>query len=161
MVYGGLILLTAPIIPMLQVYEVIIKYTLTITVVNILAGLCAILSKSWSYLFTTYGYGDNESGNQKARSYPLSHIHNGHFSWQKGMFYNQTIYGYYWSSTKSSISTGYMLRMYGSRLIKNHSTGIPDGYALRCVIRAAQRSDAPWALLSDDATFGRDGPISK
>ena len=161
MVYGGLILLTAPIIPMLQVYEVIIKYTLTITVVNILAGLCAVLSKSWSYLFTAYGYGDNESGNRSARSYPLSYVYSGFYFWDAGRFFLQTLNGYYWSSSIYNSNLSYRMSMYSINLIKANSNDKRLGLALRCVIKTAQRSDAPWALLSDDATFGRDGPISK
>ena len=122
---------------MLQVYEVIIKYTLTITVVNILAGLCAILSKSWSYLFTTYGYGDNESGNENARSYPLSYVYSGTYYWSTGRLYVQTVSGTYWPSSDYTSTNSYRLRMYNTRLIKADTYNKRYGGALRCIPKLA------------------------
>ena len=146
MVYGGLILLTAPIIPMLQVYEVIIKYTLTITVVNILAGLCAILSKSWSYLFTTYGYGDNESGSNSIKSYPLSYISSGEYFWTKGRLFYQAAYGDYWSVSVFDRYDGYTLNIRKLSLAKSGRFNKVYGSSMRCANLIIQRRGSPWYL---------------
>ena len=94
-------------------------------------------SKSWSYLFTTYGYEDNASGNKNARSYPLSYVYSGSYYWGTGRLYLQTVYGYYWSSSIVSSTDSYRLDMSSTRLIKAYSNNKRIGYALRCVIFSA------------------------
>ena len=94
-----------------------------------------VSSKSWSYLFTTYGYGDNESGSRNARSYPLSYVYSGNYYWEIGRLYNQTLYGFYWPSTIYNSSLSYALGMYGSRLFKADTGNKRVGFALRCVAR--------------------------
>ena len=108
-----------------------------LAITKILAEQCAILSKSWSYLFTAYGYGDNESGNENARSYPLSYIYSGYYYWNTGRLYNQTLHDDYWPSTIYNSSSGYNLAMYGSRLIKAHTGNKRSGLALRCIPKLA------------------------
>ena len=105
-----------------------------LAITKILAGQCAILSKSWSYLFTAYGYGDNESGSNGARSYPTSYGYTGAYYWQKGMLYSQSISGSYWSSSKKGLNS-YGLDIRDTRLSKTHTANACFGYTLRCVTR--------------------------
>ena len=94
-------------------------------------------SKSWSYLFTTYGYGDNESGNENARSYPLSYVYSGTYYWSTGRLYVQTVSGTYWPSSDYTSTNSYRLRMYNTRLIKADTYNKRYGGALRCIPKLA------------------------
>ena len=89
--------------------------------------------KSWSYLFTTYGYGDNESGSRGARRYPLSYVKSGQYYWDTGRLYLQTLDGRYWSSSIVSSTHSYDLHMYSTRLVKAGSYNKRIGDALRFV----------------------------
>ena len=88
---------------------------------------------SWSYLFTTYGYGDNESGSKNARSYPSSYVYSGVYYWDTGRLYGQTVNGGYWSSSIVSSTDSYDLYMDNTRLIKANSHNKRSGRPLRCV----------------------------
>ena len=92
-----------------------------------------VSSKSWSYLFTTYGYGDNESGSRGIRSYPTSYTYAGIYYWDAGKLYHQTLYGYYWPSSIASNSGSYYLFIDNTRLIKADRYNKRFGYILRCI----------------------------
>ena len=114
-----------------------------LAITKILAEQCAILSKSWSYLFTTYGYGDNESGSRGARSYPTSYVYPGIYYWATGKLYYQSLDGSYWSSSITSSTNSYYIGMNSTRLVKSYTYYKYHGLPLRCIIRLAQRIELP------------------
>ena len=93
-------------------------------------------SKSWDYLFTTYGIEYNTGTSEsvtKVKSYPFSYVFSGHTQWGLGRLYVQKEYGYYWSSTLVSNSSAYNMNMWvdGERVVNPNNKAF--GAALRCV----------------------------
>ena len=84
----------------------------------------------------------DSTGSLGAGSYPLSYVYSGLYYWGTGRLYQQTLYGYYWSSTIYDSSNSYDLTMYGSRLIKAHTYNKRCGFALRCQIDILSLIDA-------------------
>ena len=125
-----------------------VYYIHRVLIINTLAEQCAIFQILVSYLFTTYGYGDNEGGNHGARSYPLSYMYSGAYEWRTGMLYFQTIYGRFWSLSISGYSGAYVLNVEGSGLRGNRAMGKLTGFSLRCVKNLyTQRRGCPKHLL--------------
>ena len=96
-------------------------------------------SKSWNYLFTTYGIAFNNGtveDSTKVRSYPFSYAYSGDFNWYSGRLYYQDIRGLHWSSTiVSGASGGYNLITQYSVVKVIGTYGKSDGLAFRCVTR--------------------------
>ena len=105
------------------------------------------LSKSWSYLFTTYGYEDNASGSRNASSYPLSYVYSGIYYWATGRLYNQAVYSYYWSSTIYNSFYSYRLGMNGSHLFKVDTFNKRFGITLRCVATHSATATMNWSTV--------------
>ena len=106
-------------------------------------------SKSWNYLFATYGIAFNDGtavASTKVRSYPFSYVYSGDFNWYKARLYYQSLRGLHWSSTIVSGEYG------GYNLITQYSVvkvigtyGKSDGLAVRCVkFLAFPSSTARW-----------------
>ena len=110
-----------------------VYYIHRVLIINTLAEQCAVFQILVSYLFTTYGYEDNEGGSKNARSYPLSYVYSGYYNWATGRLYRQALHDNYWSSTIYSSSFSYHLHMTGSRLVKANTNTKHFGYALRCI----------------------------
>ena len=97
-------------------------------------------SKSWRYLFDSYGITYDNGNNietTKVKSYPFSYIHSGSFNLHTGMLYNMGPNGgYYWSSTIESSTNSYRMTINKNPVL---SPSIFDqkraGLALRCVTR--------------------------
>ena len=53
--------------------------------------------RSWEYLFNKYSLGSGVSGANAVRSYPMSYVQPGLYSWITGLLYYQDRHGYYWS----------------------------------------------------------------
>ena len=75
------------------------------------------------------------TGSLGARSYPLSYVYSGYYYWATGRLYNQTLNGYYWSSSIASSTGSYRLGMDSTRLVKADSANKRNGRAMRCVAR--------------------------
>ena len=92
-------------------------------------------SKSWSYLFTQYGYGDNQDGSNGLRSYPLDYVYSGIYLWNTGRLYFQGNVAYLWSSTIVSSTSAYSLHTWSTGVRPAVSDLKAYGFALRCVSR--------------------------
>ena len=90
-------------------------------------------SKSWKYLLDAYSYGNNLTGAQKIRSYPLSYIMTGWYYWHTGALYGSGDGGYFLSITSERIPDYYSFRIYADSYSYNLSTYRSYGYILRCV----------------------------
>ena len=88
---------------------------------------------SWSYLFTQYGYGDNQDGINGIRSYPLDNIDSGYFHWEYGRLYRQFDLMTGWSATVYSNADAYRIHSWNNNnLHMAELTGKPTGPPLRC-----------------------------
>ena len=103
-----------------------VKHTGTLSV-----ALCKLVS--WSYLFTQYGYGDNQDGSKGVRSYPINHILSGYFTWNTSRLYQNTFGGYNWSSSVQSNDAGYRLTVSGDNVKYSVTLTKLYGLPLRCV----------------------------
>ncbi len=102
-----------------------------VLIINTLAEQCAVFQILVSYLFTTYGYGDNESGSRGARSYPTSYIPSGYYNWGAGRLYHQVVFDHYWSSSIASSANNYSLRIDSSHLLNAYTYTKSFGLTLR------------------------------
>ena len=89
-------------------------------------------SKSWSYLFTQYGYGDNQDGATGVKSYPLDYVYSGNYNWNNGRLYSQGVDAYLWSSTIVSSTNAYRLYTWSTVVRPAESDNKAVGRALRC-----------------------------
>ena len=92
-------------------------------------------SKSWSYLFTQYGYGDNQDGATGIHSYPLDYVYEGRYDGNTGLLYNQKNSGVYWSSEILSVGNSSMLYSWVQTVQVSVGHGKSGYIALRCVSR--------------------------
>ena len=90
---------------------------------------------SWSYLFTQYGYGDNQDGATGAKSYPLDYVYSGRYFWDFSRLYIQGVTALLWSSSTVSSTLAYSLRTWSAAMRPVEPDGKTFGYALRCVSR--------------------------
>ena len=88
-------------------------------------------SKSWSYLFTQYGYGDNQDGATGLKSYPLDYVYSGNYYWGTGRLYFQGNTAYLWSSTIVSSTDAYRLNTWSTVVRPAASDNKARGLALR------------------------------
>ena len=88
---------------------------------------------SWSYLFTQYGYGDNQDGGTGLKSYPLDYVYSGNYNWNNGRLYSQGVDAYLWSSTIGSSAAAYRLATWSTGVHPAESDTKALGRALRCV----------------------------
>ena len=68
-------------------------------------------SRSWRYLMSKYNYGDNSTGSNKSRSYPVSRILDGTYFWGSGALMQQDTASHLWSLTVQSDIKAYRLHM--------------------------------------------------
>ena len=104
-----------------------VKHTGTLSV-----ALCKLVS--WSYLFTQYGYGDNQDGGTGVHTYPLDYVDSGYYNWNTGRLYNQGSRAHLWSSTIGSSAAAYRLATWSTGVHPAESDTKALGRALRCVI---------------------------
>ena len=93
-------------------------------------------SKSWNYLFTTYGVAfdaGTTADATKIKSYPFSYVYSGNYNWITGRLYNQSGNGGYWSSTVFSSTNAYYLYTWSSGVRPTSSYIKALGFTLRCV----------------------------
>ena len=92
-------------------------------------------SRSWNHLFKSYGLhiGDGTATDAiKVKSYPFSYVYSGVYYWYTGRLYNQSNFGYYWSSTVVSSTSAYLLGTWPS-VVRPAYTNIKGyGVAVRC-----------------------------
>ena len=91
-------------------------------------------SKSWSYLFTQYGYGDNQDGATGIKSYPLDYVYSGLYNWRTGRLYDQSNYAYLWSSTIVNSTSAYRLTTWSTGVHPAESPNKTCGHTLRCSV---------------------------
>ena len=89
----------------------------------------------WSYLFTQYGYGDNQDGATGIKSYPLDNVYFGYYFWGTGRLYYQSVDADVWSSTIASSTGAYRLHTWSTVVRPAESDSKARGYALRCAIQ--------------------------
>ena len=87
-------------------------------------------SRSWKYLFITYGLGNVGTKNNSVRSYPLSYIASGEYQGSQGALFVQNNEGQYWSLTSGSSWDGY--RLYSNS--PSIAYGKADATPLRCAL---------------------------
>ncbi len=95
-------------------------------------------SKSWKYLFDSYGITYDDGGAAqvaKIRSYPFSYVYSGRYHWFTGRLYYQGGSGDYWSSTVVSDTHVYYLSTFSLAIRPASSDNRAVGFALRCVTR--------------------------
>ena len=95
-------------------------------------------SKSWNYLFDSYGITYNDGGATqvtKIKSYPFSYVNSGNFFLPLGRLYSQSTSGYYWSSIVAIISHTYDLYTSSSNIKTADMSNKSIGFAIRCVTR--------------------------
>ena len=70
-----------------------------------------------------------------ARRYPLSYVFSGVFNWSVGLLGNQSVVGYYWTSTAITNATSYSMVITSSSLTPQDSanSGRAAGFALRYI----------------------------
>ena len=86
----------------------------------------------WSYLFTQYGYGDNQDGSNGLRSYPLDYTYSGRYHWGNGRLDYQSNTAYIWSSAVASNENAYRLSIWPTHVYLADSYNKVFGYNLRC-----------------------------
>ena len=89
-------------------------------------------SKSWKYLFTQYGIGNDRPGALKTVSYPLSNIWAGYFQWYSGSLQYQSNASYYWSTLVASNTTAYATATWFSVAQPGYLSGKGYGFVIRC-----------------------------
>ena len=92
-------------------------------------------SKSWEYLFTTYGmtlYNPDSASSEKLHSYPMSYTLNGNYDWSTGRLYNVGLNTRFWSSTIFNRGNGYRLNSDYNNIVVNVSYPKFGGYGIRC-----------------------------
>ena len=93
-------------------------------------------SRSWNYLFTTYGVAfdaGTTADATKIKSYPFSYVYSGNYNWITGRLYNQSGNSGYWSSTVVSSTNAYYLYTWSSGVRPTISYNKALGFVLRCV----------------------------
>ena len=92
-------------------------------------------NKSWSKLFSTYGYGDNQDGINGIVSYPIAYVYSGTYNLDIGRLYYLGVRGTYWSNTIGGTKAAYRMAISPSERIPDAQNGMNGGYTLRCVNR--------------------------
>ena len=90
-------------------------------------------SRSWKYLFDTYGYQESGGSGSRIQEYPISYFFSGSYFWRNGrLFYLGNVASQSWSSTSGShIINAY--RMGWSNVGYYFGlAGKNDGYPIRC-----------------------------
>ena len=103
-------------------------------------------SRSWNVLFNTYGIGFDDGTTAdvaKVKSYPLSYVYSGSYSWGNGSLYYHNIHGLYWSSTLLDSTTVYGLS-YSSYIRPAYATNKASGDTIRCDCRISNLESSPW-----------------
>ena len=105
--------------------------TLVISRTGLLSVALHILS-SWSFLFTQYGYGDNQDGAIGARSYPLDYVMPGYYVFGMGRLYQQTTIGYNYSQSIKSAAASFISAVGGRLYQIGNSHSKYNANNLRC-----------------------------
>ena len=92
---------------------------------------CSKKIVSWSYLFTQYGYGNNQDGGTGVHTYPLDYVDSGRYYWGTGRLYYQGNNANLWSSAIVSSTDAYSLRTRPTVVLPAESTIKDLGAALR------------------------------
>ena len=97
-------------------------------------------SRSWRFLFTTYGINFNTGAHADAatiKSYPFSYVYSGDYNWTTGRLYGQKNDGIYWSSTLDNASGAYRMST-GWGGISISTLDVKNaGFVFRCVSKFA------------------------
>ena len=65
-------------------------------------------SRSWIYLFNTYGYTGDLDSAEKVKSYPVSYVMGGYYNWgSTGRVFSLDAYGPYWTMTVNSANNAW------------------------------------------------------
>ncbi|MBR3163822.1 hypothetical protein IKF15_00730, partial [Candidatus Saccharibacteria bacterium] len=100
--------------------------------------------KSWGKLITTtYGIGSNVAGSRSLRSFPLSVIMSGLYSWIGGSLGRRGTGGYYWSSTPYAATNSRSLLFSSTGVSPQGDINKPDGFSVRCVARGTENQVTP------------------
>ena len=86
----------------------------------------------WSYLFTQYGYGDNQDGQQGVRSYPITNIFSGYYLWYIGRLYDQNVDMQAWSLTVADSGASYSFAMWSTAVLAAEPANKLRGVTIRC-----------------------------
>ena len=89
-------------------------------------------SKSWRYLFTTYGYENDKAGRNGSQSYPLSYIKSGQTIWGQGALYRFGKSGRYWAATVNINNSAFLIDV-SYMLVDINAVGKAEGYPIRRV----------------------------
>ena len=88
-------------------------------------------SRSWTFLFNSYGIQNNTAGGTAINSYPLSYILSGRTDWDTSRLYIQTKNAEMWSSTVGG-STAYRLDLFSTGFTMPSAPDKLKGQTLRC-----------------------------
>ena len=92
-------------------------------------------SKSWKYLFDTYGFPVSAEGSNQIKSYPLSYIPSGWFLFSNGQLSGITNYGAFKSSTVGRQYSAYRTIVGPISYAYNENNGhvMTESHAVRCI----------------------------
>ncbi|MBR3157215.1 hypothetical protein IKF20_02170 [Candidatus Saccharibacteria bacterium] len=94
--------------------------------------------RSWKYLLTKYNIGFDTGTSVdaiKIKSYPFSYVYSGYYLWNTGNLYNQSISGYYWSSSIINSDGAYRPSTWSTGIKPSDAANKAGGYNLRCVTK--------------------------
>ena len=104
-------------------------------------------SRSWNYLFTTYGVAfdaGTTADATKIKSYPFSYVYSGYYNWTSGKLSDLNEHGYYWSSTVASNTNAYDLGTWSSVIFSTLSDNKTYGFNVRCDFDISNIESSPW-----------------
>ena len=92
-------------------------------------------SKSWKYLFDTYGFPVSAEGSNQIKSYPLSYIPSGWFLFNDGQLNGITNSGTFKSSTVGQQNAAYRTIVGRTMYAYNENNGhaMTESHAIRCI----------------------------
>ena len=90
-------------------------------------------SKSWEYLFSEYGYGNDSTGSTGIHSYPISNIYSGEINNSQGYLMFAGNRDSLWSITNRSSSGAYRLESTATIVNVKSPNGKIVGHTIRCV----------------------------
>ena len=90
-------------------------------------------SRSFAFLFNTYSLISDYSSTTKLRSYPLSYIYPGYYTWNEGKYYFQGTLGIYTTATTKYSSHSYVFNSWNAYIDYLNVYGKASGGELRCV----------------------------
>ncbi len=90
-------------------------------------------NKAFKALLSSYSIANNNTGSIAGRSYPLSYLLSGYYSWSSGRLGYLGSYGYWWSNTIEGGGNAYFLIIYEDEIFADAYNSMSGGFPLRCV----------------------------